>query len=60
MKIGDFLRDTRAGATALAAAAVTVMTVGAAALISNYVWLVDQRDVLKSASDAGAVAALWR
>ena len=57
MKIGDFLRDTRAGATALATVAVTVMTVGAAALISDHVWLVDQRDVLKSASDAGAVAA---
>ena len=57
MKIGDFLRDTRAGATALAAAAITVMTVGAAALISDHVWLVDQRDVLKSASDAGTVAA---
>ena len=57
MKIGDFLRDTRAGATALATVAVTVMTVGATALISDHVWLVDQRDVLKSASDAGTVAA---
>ena len=57
MKIRDFLRDTRAGATALASAAITVMTVGAAALISDHVWLVDQRDLLKSASDAGTVAA---
>ena len=57
MKIGDFLRDTRAAATAFVAAAITVMTVGATVLITDHVWLVDQRDVLKSASDAGAVAA---
>ena len=47
-----FVRDTRAGATAIAAAAVTVMTVGGAALISDHAWLVDQRDVLKTAADA--------
>ena len=52
-----FLHDTRAGATAIVAAAVTVMTVGAAALIVDHVWLVDQRDVLKAAADAGSVAA---
>ena len=57
MKVGDFLRDTRAGATSLAAAAVTVMTVGASALLVDHLWLVDQRDTLKSASDAGTVAA---
>jgi len=51
-----FLRGTRGGATAIAAAAVTVMTVGATALIGDHVWLVDQRDVLKTASDAAAVA----
>ena len=52
-----FLRDTRAGATAIAAAAVTVMTVGGAALISDHLWLVDQRDVLKTAADAAGLAA---
>ena len=55
-----FLRDTRAGATAIAAAAVTLMTVGATALIIDHQWLVDQRDVLKSASDAAAIAAALR
>ena len=53
----DFLRGTRAGATGIAAAAVTVMGVGGAALIGDHVWLVDQRDVLKTAADAAAVAA---
>ena len=57
MKIRDFLRDTRAAATALVSAAIAVMTVGATALIIDHVWLVGQRDLLKSASDAGAVAA---
>ena len=51
-----FLRETRAGATAIAAAAVTMMTLGAAALIVDQVWLVDQRDLLKSATDAAAIA----
>ena len=52
-----FLRETRAGATAIAAAAVTMMTLGGAALIVDHVWLVDQRDLLKSATDAAAIAA---
>ena len=52
-----FFRETRAGATAFVAAAVTMMTLGGAALIVDHVWLVDQRDMLKSASDAGAIAA---
>ncbi len=52
-----FLRETRAGATAIAAAAVTMMTLGGTALIVDHVWLVDQRDLLKSATDAAAVAA---
>ena len=57
MTIRRFLRGTRAAATAIAAAAVTVMTVGGAALVSDHVWLVDQRDALKSASEAAGVAA---
>ena len=51
------VQDTRAGATAIAAATVTVMTVGAAALITDHVWLYDQRDVLKTAADAASIAA---
>ena len=53
----EFVRDTRAGATAISAVAVTVMVVGGAALIADHRWLVDQRDVLKAAADAGAIAA---
>ena len=55
--IGRFLRGTRAGATALVAATVTVMTLGGLALITDHLWLVDQRDTLKSASDAAGIAA---
>ena len=40
----------------MAAVAVTVMTVGATALVTDQAWLVDQRDVLKTATDAAAVA----
>ena len=52
-----FLRSTRAGATAIAAAAVTVMAVGGVALITDHVWLVDQRDTLKSAANSASLAA---
>lgn len=52
-----FLRDAGGGATAIVAGAVTVMAVGASALIVDHNWLVDQRDVLKKSSDAAAVAA---
>ena len=57
MSIRGFLRDTRAGATAIAAAAVAVMTIGGTALLGDHAWLLDQRDVLKSAADAAGVAA---
>ena len=56
-RAGRYLRDVGGGATAIVAGAVTVMAVGASALIVDHNWLVDQRDVLKSASDAAAVAA---
>ena len=52
-----FLRDARAGATAIVAAAVAVMAVGGTALIGDHAWLVDQRDALKTASDAAGIAA---
>ena len=57
MTVYRFLRETRAGATAIVAAAVTMMTLGGTALIVDHVWLVDQRDLLKSATDAAAIAA---
>ena len=57
MTVYRFLRETRAGATAIAAVAVTMMTLGGAALIVDHVWLVHQRDLLKSATDAAAIAA---
>ena len=52
-----FLRDVKGGATSITAAIVTVMAVGGTALISDHLWLVDQRDVLKSAADAATLAA---
>ena len=55
--LGRFLCDTRAGATAITAAALVVMTLGGTALIVDHLWLVGQRDSLKSAADAAAVAA---
>ena len=55
-KIREFIHDARAGATAIAAAATTFMTVCAAALIVDHVWLVDQRDMLKTGADAAAIA----
>jgi len=56
-RVRPFVDDTRAGATAFAAAAVTVMTVVGAALVTDHAWLIDQRDVLKAAAEAASVAA---
>ena len=52
-----FIRETHAGATAVTAAWVTVMTVFGAAPIVDHVWLVDQRDRLKTATNAASIAA---
>ena len=57
MTLRGFLRGTRAGATGIVAAAVAAMTIGGGALISDHVWLVDQRDVTKNASEAAGLAA---
>ena len=54
--IGRFLRDAHGGATTIMAGMVVAVIAGAAALVVDHVWLVDQRDVLKMASDAAAVA----
>ena len=51
-----FLRDTRAAATALTAVVIALMTLGGGALIVDHVWLVDQRDTLKAASNAAGIA----
>ena len=52
-----FLLGTRAGATSIVTAAVAVMSVAGFAFITDHIWLIDQRDVLKSAADAAAIAA---
>ena len=57
MSLRRFLRDARAGATSFAAAGVSMMALGGAALIVDHVWLVDHRDLLKTAADSAAVAA---
>ena len=57
MNILRFLCETRAAATAMASVAVVVITVGASALVTDHKWLVDQRDVLKTAADAAGIAA---
>ena len=51
------MRGTRGAATTLMAAFLAIMAVGGAALVSEHVWLVDQRDTLKRASNAAAIAA---
>ena len=55
-----FLRSTKAGATAITAVAVSIMTVMAAGLIVDHLWLVEKRDLLKAAADAATVAATLR
>ena len=52
-----FLHDTRAGATALTACAITVASVAGAALIIDHIVLVDRRDILQSAADAASMSA---
>ena len=56
-RLRRFLRTTHAGATSIVALAVAIMTVGSSALIVDHNWLYDQRDALKYASDAAAVAS---
>ena len=56
MRLG-FWRSTHAGATALVAAIVTVMSVIAAGFLVDHLWLVFKRDTLKSAANAASIAA---
>ena len=55
--LGRFLVGTRAGATSIVTAAVAVMSVAGFAFIIDHIWLIDQRDVLKRAASAAAIAA---
>ena len=57
LRLSDFVRDTRGGATSIVATLVAVMVVAAAALIVDHNWLYGQRDIIKSASDSAAIAA---
>lgn len=52
-----FLVDSRAGATAYSAVAITIMTAGGVALIVDHNQLVGQRDLLQSAADAASMSA---
>ena len=58
MTVRRFLRDIRAGATALTAGAVIVMTVGGVAVVSDHAWLVDKRDGFKTAANGAATASM--
>ena len=55
--VSRFLVGTRAGATSIVTAAVAVMSVAGFAFTIDHIWLIDQRDVLKSAASAAGVAA---
>ena len=53
----DFIRSTRAGATALVAVLATIMTIGAATVLTEHKRLINYRDVTKAAASAASVAA---
>ena len=55
--LSRFARSTRAGATSIAALAVAVVALGSGGLATDYLWLLDQRDTLKRAANAAAVAS---
>ena len=55
--MNTWLAGDRAAATALSAIVIVLMTLGGGALITDHVALVDQRDTLKEASNAAAIAA---
>lgn len=55
--IGPFLREGRAAATMIMSMLVTAVAVGGGAILVEHVSLADQRDTLKAASNAAALAA---
>lgn len=60
MRTAAFLQDTRAGATAIVAVAVAVMSMAAGGFLIDHVWLTHQRDLLKVAADSASIAATTR
>ncbi len=52
-----YFRDSRAGATALTAVGITMMSLGGAALIVDHNHIVSQRDLLQGAADAASLSA---
>ncbi|MDE0104646.1 MAG: VWA domain-containing protein [Bryobacterales bacterium] len=56
MRMADFVEQERAAATAFMAMFVVLVAVGGGAFIIDHVALVDQRDTLKEASNAAAIA----
>lgn len=56
MIVRRFLADTH-GAAGIAAALLSMVFLGGAALIVDHLWLVGQRDVMKNAADAATIAA---
>ena len=55
--LARFARCERGGAIGYASAAFVVMMLSTTALIADHTWMVDQRNLLQAATDAGAVAA---
>lgn len=55
--VGRFLCSGRAGATGIVAGAVAVMAVLGGALITDHVWLIDKRDLIKNAATAASLTA---
>ena len=53
-----FARSTRGGATAITATVLAVMLLGGTALVSDHLWMVGQRDMLRGAADAASFAAV--
>ena len=56
-RLAAYLKERRASSTSIMAVFVVVVAVGGGALVSDHVALADQRDTLKEASDAAAIAA---
>ena len=52
----NFLRDTKAAVTSFATIFFVFLTIGGGAIITEHVYLLDQRDTLKSAANAASIA----
>ena len=56
-RLAAYLKERHAASTSIMAVLIVVVAVGGGALISDHVGLADQRDTLKEASNAAAIAA---